>query len=292
MGRSVRWGTWRGRLRPLRFGGLKHLKGALNSSVGSLRSSSSWRAVGCTVEAALGCFFARPGCFVARRATVEGPASRPVGRPSLTRSSPPPSAFVGAQGGAGRRPGPCRCARQCSDQGCAFIAIRTAMSGRLRRRWLSSGPFPSPGIAGFFLHHAASWPAAMGLVGTVLAALPVLIGLNRLCVALWRNHRYRFTTWRWRRLPRGLLLFGLAMKHALMSGVPSTQSNVIGCQHCARTRFGVPYLGHGRLGKRFGRRCKWLIYNNLLVAFSASQSGSRVFESLRAQPSDIPETPQ
>ena len=25
---------------------------------------------------------------------------------------------------------------------------RTAMSGRLRRRWFSSGPFPCPGIAG------------------------------------------------------------------------------------------------------------------------------------------------
>ena len=38
--------------------------------------------------------------------------------------SPPPSALVGAQGGAGlRRGAPGRCARQCSDQGCAFIAM-------------------------------------------------------------------------------------------------------------------------------------------------------------------------
>ena len=36
----------------------------------------------------------------------------------------PPPRWAGAQGGAGLRPWrPCRCTRQCSDQGCAFIAI-------------------------------------------------------------------------------------------------------------------------------------------------------------------------
>ena len=42
-------------------------------------------------------------------------------------ASPPPSALAGAQGVAGlRRGAPGRCARQCSDQGCAFIAMQNS----------------------------------------------------------------------------------------------------------------------------------------------------------------------
>ena len=56
------------------------------------------------------------------------PLSKPSGSPLRAAiphaGSPPPSALAGAQGVAGlRRGAPCRCARQCSDQGCAFIAI-------------------------------------------------------------------------------------------------------------------------------------------------------------------------
>jgi len=68
----------------------------------------------------------------------------------------------------------------------------------------------------FWLTLLSHAPAELGISGAVVASLTVLIGLHRLSVALWRNHRYRFTTWRWGRLLLGLLLFGLAMKYALI----------------------------------------------------------------------------
>ena len=73
--------------------------------------------------------------------------------------SPPPSALAGAQGGAGlRRGAPGRCARECSDQGCAFIAmpnsqnsqVRPAASAVARQR-----PVPVPGDRGLGFIHAA-----------------------------------------------------------------------------------------------------------------------------------------
>ena len=82
------------------------------------------------------------------------------------------------------------------------------------RRWLAA--LDAVGWPTFWLTVLGQVPARMGLVGTVLAVLAVLAGVNRLRVALWRNHRYRFTTWRWGRLLLTLLLFGLAMKHVFM----------------------------------------------------------------------------
>ena len=77
------------------------------------------------------------GCCAARRAAVKGPASRPFGRPSLTRARrypPRPLARRVAPDCGPWAPG--RCARQCSDQGGAFIAmhntkVRPAMPARM-----------------------------------------------------------------------------------------------------------------------------------------------------------------
>ena len=55
-------------------------------------------------------------------------------------------------------------------------------------------------------------PAPVGLVGPFLCAVAVLCGLGRLHRALWVNHRYRFTTWRWGRVLAALMLLGLVMK--------------------------------------------------------------------------------
>jgi hypothetical protein len=55
-------------------------------------------------------------------------------------------------------------------------------------------------------------PAPVGLVGPVATSVAVLCGLGRLHRALWVNHRYRFTTWRWGRIAAALLLVGLVMK--------------------------------------------------------------------------------
>jgi hypothetical protein len=81
------------------------------------------------------------------------------------------------------------------------------------RRWLAA--LDAIGWPTFWLTVLSHVPAQTGLAGVVLATLAVIGGLHRLRVALWQNHRYRFTTWRWGRLLLALLLFGLAMKHVL-----------------------------------------------------------------------------
>ena len=55
-------------------------------------------------------------------------------------------------------------------------------------------------------------PKPVGLVGPFVAAVALLCALGRLHRALWVNHRYRFTTWRWGRVVAALLLIGAIMK--------------------------------------------------------------------------------
>jgi hypothetical protein len=55
-------------------------------------------------------------------------------------------------------------------------------------------------------------PGPPGLVGPFVTALAVLLGLGRLHRALWVNHRYWFTTWRWGRVLGAMLLIGAVMK--------------------------------------------------------------------------------
>jgi hypothetical protein len=70
-----------------------------------------------------------------------------------------------------------------------------------------------PAMVVLLMNHA---PAPVGLVGPVATAVAVLCGLGRLHRALWLNHRYRFTTWRWGRIAAALLLVGMVMKVALV----------------------------------------------------------------------------
>ena len=62
-------------------------------------------------------------------------------------------------------------------------------------------------------------PAPTGLVGPLAAAVAVLCAAVRLRRALWRNHRYRFTTWRWACAASVVLVFGLAIRLFLMPSV-------------------------------------------------------------------------
>jgi hypothetical protein len=62
------------------------------------------------------------------------------------------------------------------------------------------------------INHA---PAPVGLVGPFASAVAILCVLGRLHRALWLNHRYRFTTWRWGRIAAAFVLFGLVMKMML-----------------------------------------------------------------------------
>jgi hypothetical protein len=55
-------------------------------------------------------------------------------------------------------------------------------------------------------------PKPVGLVGPFVAAVALLCVLGRLHRALWVNHRYRFTTWRWGRFAAALLLMGVVLK--------------------------------------------------------------------------------
>ena len=55
-------------------------------------------------------------------------------------------------------------------------------------------------------------PEPVGLVGPVVTALAVLLGLGRLHRALWVNNRYWFTTWRWGKVLGAMLLIGAVMK--------------------------------------------------------------------------------
>ena len=58
-------------------------------------------------------------------------------------------------------------------------------------------------------------PMPVGIVGPVAVALAVLSATGRLHRALWVNHRYRFTTWRWGRVVAVLLLMGAVLKLAM-----------------------------------------------------------------------------
>ena len=66
-----------------------------------------------------------------------------------------------------------------------------------------------PALWALLIRHA---PEPVGLVGPFLTAVAVLFGLQRLHRALWVNHRYWFTTWRWARVMAALLLLGLVLK--------------------------------------------------------------------------------
>lgn len=70
---------------------------------------------------------------------------------------------------------------------------------------------------------AVAWPlltvlmvfqshVSLGVVGTVLAVAAFALSVDRLRRAIWLNHRYRFTTWRWGGVVLGLMLLGATLK--------------------------------------------------------------------------------
>ena len=78
------------------------------------------------------------------------------------------------------------------------------------RRWLAAVDAAAwPLFWVIVLSHA---PKPVGLVEPFVAAVALVFALARLHRALWLNHRYRFTTWRWGRVAVTLVLIGLVMK--------------------------------------------------------------------------------
>lgn len=57
-------------------------------------------------------------------------------------------------------------------------------------------------------------PFGSGLAGKVFVSFAVLSTARRLHRAVWRNHRYHFTTWQWGRVLGPLLLLGWVVKLA------------------------------------------------------------------------------
>ena len=78
------------------------------------------------------------------------------------------------------------------------------------RRWLAAVDAVAwPMLWVIVFSHA---PKPVGLVGPVVTAVALLCAIGRLHRAVWVNHRYRFTTWRWGRVAAALLFVGLLLK--------------------------------------------------------------------------------
>jgi hypothetical protein len=78
--------------------------------------------------------------------------------------------------------------------------------GRCLLAALDAAAWPTLGIV-----TAMRLPAHGGLVGAVFVAACVVAIAHRLRRAIWWNHRYLFTTWRWGRGALVLIVFGLVL---------------------------------------------------------------------------------
>jgi hypothetical protein len=78
------------------------------------------------------------------------------------------------------------------------------------RRWLAAIDAAAWPLAWVFVFSHV--PKPVGLVGPFVMAVALLCALGRVHRALWENHRYRFTTWRWGRVVAALLLTGVVFK--------------------------------------------------------------------------------
>ncbi len=76
---------------------------------------------------------------------------------------------------------------------------------------------------------AVAWPlfwvlllgqidAPAGIVGPMVVAIALLVSAERIHRAVWVNHRYWFTTWRWGRFMTALMVIGMVLKLAAGHG--------------------------------------------------------------------------
>lgn len=81
------------------------------------------------------------------------------------------------------------------------------------RRWLAAvdaAAWPLLWVTGF-----SRMPWQTGVFGQLTIAVAMVFALQRVHRAVWCNHRYRFTTWRWGRVLATLLGIGWALKLAV-----------------------------------------------------------------------------
>lgn len=78
------------------------------------------------------------------------------------------------------------------------------------RRWLAAVDavlWPA-----FWILLLAQVPQPTGLVGPFFTVVTAWLALRRLHRAIWSNHRYWFTTWRWGKVAAAMLLLGALLR--------------------------------------------------------------------------------
>jgi hypothetical protein len=85
------------------------------------------------------------------------------------------------------------------------------------RRWLAAIDAVAWPLSWVFL--LSQIDASVGIVGPMVAAIALLFSAERIYRALWVNHRYWFTTWRWGRIGIALIVIGMVLKLATDKGV-------------------------------------------------------------------------
>lgn len=101
-------------------------------------------------------------------------------------------------------------------------------------------------------------PGALGIVLPVVAALALLCALGRLRRALWVNHRYHFTTWRWGRIAAALLLIGAVLRVMLPASMrrPAPQCRLGLTRASRRMWYASPCTVSPAAPTRYARRAK------------------------------------
>lgn len=82
------------------------------------------------------------------------------------------------------------------------------------RRWLAAiDAVAWPLFWVFLLSHI---DAPVGILGPMVVAIAVLVSAERIHRAVWVNHRYWFTTWRWGDIAASLFVIGMVLKLAAL----------------------------------------------------------------------------
>ena len=77
------------------------------------------------------------------------------------------------------------------------------------RRWLAAIDAVAWPLLCVFLFGQIDAP--VGIVGPVVVAMAILVSVERIHRAMWWNHRYWFTTWRWGRIAAVLIVIGTVL---------------------------------------------------------------------------------
>jgi hypothetical protein len=84
------------------------------------------------------------------------------------------------------------------------------------RRWLAT--IDAVAWPLFWVLLVSKIDAPVGIVGPMVFAFALLFSVERVHRAVWVNHRYWFTTWRWGRIAIALMVIGMVLKLATGQG--------------------------------------------------------------------------